>query len=55
MTERAAGEYEAVIPGEFVVPGWDLMYAIETVDETSAGSFYPDLDERQPFVVVKTK
>ena len=47
--------YGAVIPGEFIVPGWDLMYAFEAVDETGAGKFYPDLEEREPFVVVKTR
>ena len=53
MAERAAGVYRAAIPGEFVVPGWDLMYAIEAVDAAGAGSFYPDLEVRQPFVVVR--
>jgi hypothetical protein len=45
-------EYEALIPGEFVVPGWDLMYAVEAIDAGGAGSFYPDFTQRQPFVVV---
>jgi hypothetical protein len=55
MRNTGGAQYRAAIPGEFIVPGWDLMYAIEAVDETGAGSFYPDLDEREPFIVVKTK
>ncbi len=55
MAERAAGEYQAVIPAEFLVPGWDIMYAIEAVDLAGSGSFYPDLEIRQPFVVVRVK
>jgi hypothetical protein len=53
MVERAAGEYQAVIPAEFLVPGWDIMYAIEAVDVSGSGSFYPDLEVRQPFVVTR--
>jgi hypothetical protein len=43
--------YEAAIPGEFIVPKWDISYAIEAVDNTGLGRFYPDPDVRQPFVV----
>ncbi|MEO7652330.1 MAG: hypothetical protein ABIZ80_17840, partial [Bryobacteraceae bacterium] len=53
MKERATGEYHAVIPAEFMVPGWDIMYAIEAVDVAGSGAFYPDLDIRQPFVVTR--
>jgi hypothetical protein len=48
---RPAGnspDYEATIPGEFVVPGWDLMYAIEAVDETGNGAFFPDWEKEDP-------
>ena len=52
MASSQNHEYEALIPGEFVVPGWDLMYAVEAIDAGGAGSFYPDFTQRQPFVVV---
>jgi hypothetical protein len=55
MTDRGGQDYQAVIPSEFMVPGWDIMYAIEAVDVAGSGSFYPDLDRRQPFVVVPVK
>jgi hypothetical protein len=55
MQNAGAARYRAAIPGEFIVPGWDIMYAIEAVDETGAGTYYPDLDVRDPFVVVRTK
>jgi hypothetical protein len=55
MKPRGAASYEACIPGEFVSPEWDLMYAIEAVDNYGRGSFYPDLNGRQPFVVVPVK
>ena len=55
MTALGTGRYQGVIPAEFVVPGWDVMYAIEAVDEAGRGSFYPDLDLRQPFVVTQVK
>jgi hypothetical protein len=53
MKNTQGDRYQAVIAGEFVVPGWDLMYAIEVVDEAGAGQFYPDWEVRQPFVVIK--
>jgi hypothetical protein len=39
---RNSSEYEATIPGSFVVPGWDLMSAIEAVDESGNGAFFPN-------------
>jgi hypothetical protein len=53
MAERGAGVYQAAIPSEFLVPGWDVMYAIETIDVGGSGSFYPDLEVRDPFVVTR--
>jgi hypothetical protein len=47
--------YEATIPGDFIVPNWDIMYAIEAIDSAGAGRFYPDLDVRQPFVVTRVQ
>ena len=35
--------FTAVIPGQFIVPEWDLMYYIEAVD-TGLGSFAPESD-----------
>jgi hypothetical protein len=35
--------------------GWDIAYAIEAVDMGDAGSFYPDPDVRQAFVVTAVK
>jgi hypothetical protein len=55
MKPRGASIYEAFVPGEFVTPNWDLMYAIEAVDNYGGGTFYPDFDRRQPFVVVPVK
>ena len=55
MQSRGNSVYEARIPGEFVVPNWDLVYAIEAVDSYGAGAFYPDLDQRQPFVVIRVE
>jgi hypothetical protein len=40
--------YQATIPAGFVVPGWDVMYAIEAVDESGVGAFYPDHENRDP-------
>jgi hypothetical protein len=51
MRNVRGSEYEAAIPGEFIVPTWDIMYAIEAVDISGTGSFYPDFNGRQPFVV----
>jgi hypothetical protein len=48
-------DYEAVIMGEYITSRWDIMYAIEAVDECGNGTFYPNLDIRQPFVVVTAK
>jgi hypothetical protein len=55
MKKGGGMKYEAVIPGEFVDPGWDLSYLIEAVDVSGAGSFYPDFDKRQPFVVIRVR
>jgi hypothetical protein len=44
-----------VIPGEFIVPNWDIMYLIEVVDISGSGTFYPDFNGRQPFVVAKVE
>jgi hypothetical protein len=47
------GLWSATIPGEFVVPQWDLMYFIEAVDTQGNGRMYPDMDVEMPYVIVK--
>ena len=46
----ATGLYEAAIPGRFVVPEWDVMYFLETVDGKGNGRMYPDLETEMPYV-----
>ncbi|MFN0101034.1 MAG: hypothetical protein ACKV2U_02970 [Bryobacteraceae bacterium] len=55
MQATGSSGYNAEIPGEFIVPGWDLMYTIEVVDSGGTGEFYPNARERNPFVVVSVK
>jgi len=47
------GLWSATIPGEFVVPQWDLMYFIEAVDTQGNGRMFPDMDVEMPYVIVK--
>ena len=49
----ATGLYEASIPGDFLVPEWDLMYFLEVVDSKGNGRMYPDLETDMPYVIVK--
>jgi hypothetical protein len=53
--QLGASGYAAEIPGEFIVPGWDLMYMIEVVDRGGNGVFYPERRERNPFLVIAVK
>ncbi len=46
------GQYEASVPGGFIVPQWDLVYFIETMDTKGNGRIYPDLDKETPYVVI---
>ena len=55
MLATGSSGYTADIPGEFIVPGWDLMYSIEVVDSGGVGAFYPDLHKQNPFVVISVK
>jgi hypothetical protein len=52
--ERIPGgeEYGAAIPGDFLVPQWDLMYFIEIVDAGGHGANWPDLAHDAPYVIV---
>ncbi len=47
--------WSATIPGEFVVPQWDLMYFIEAIDTLGNGRMYPDLETEAPYIVVQLK
>ncbi|MCX6618639.1 MAG: hypothetical protein NTZ98_21395, partial [Acidobacteria bacterium] len=50
--DQNSGLYEANIPGDFIVPQWDLMYFIEAVDGQGNGRIYPDLETETPYVIV---
>lgn len=52
MQPAAGGVYQATIPGEFVHPGWDLMYAIEAIDDLGVGVFSPDWRREDPAEVI---
>ncbi|MEO8018365.1 MAG: hypothetical protein ABI769_11155 [Pseudomonadota bacterium] len=47
-----ADEYAATIPGEFIVPEWDVMYFIEAVDREGNGTHWPDFQRDAPYVFV---
>jgi hypothetical protein len=49
----ATGLYEGEIPGKFVVPQWDVMYFVETLDKEGNGRMYPDLKDEAPYVIVE--
>lgn len=52
MQPGADQNWQAVIPARFVVPGWDLAYAIEAIDETGHGTFSPDWRQTDPISVI---
>jgi len=47
-----AGVYRATVPGDFVVPQWDLMYFVEAIDKAGNGMIWPDLLKEMPYVIV---
>ena len=47
------GSWSATIPGEFIVPEWDLMYFVEVMDAQGCGRISPDLEDGAPYVIVK--
>jgi hypothetical protein len=49
------GKGVAVIPGDFVIPRYDLQYYFEAVDRMGKGSFYPDPDRAAPYIVSVAK
>jgi len=52
--DPANGVYNARIPGEFIVPEWDLIYFIEAMDSVGNGCMIPDLELEMPYVIVRT-
>jgi hypothetical protein len=50
--DSASGSYVARVPGEFIVPKWNLMYFVEAIDKNGNGRNYPDLEVESPYVVV---
>ena len=53
--DPVSGLYQASIPGDFIIPGWDLMYFAEAVDSLGNGCMIPDLDREMPYVIVEIK
>jgi hypothetical protein len=51
---RTGGAY---IPGDYVVPEWDIMYYLEAVDDVGGGTFWPESDwiHTIPYQVVKVR
>jgi hypothetical protein len=47
--------FAAAIPGDFIVPQWDVMYFVEAVDQQGHGRKVPDLEEEMPYVIVPVK
>jgi len=45
-------EYAATIPGDFVIPQWDVMYFIEAIDRAGNGTHWPDFQREAPCVFV---
>jgi hypothetical protein len=48
-------EYQAIIPGSYIITQWDLLYYFELVDELGSGIIYPDFREQTPYWVVNTR
>ncbi|HUG12029.1 MAG TPA: hypothetical protein VMM36_13495 [Opitutaceae bacterium] len=45
-------EFAATIPGNFVIPKWDVMYFIEAIDDAGNGAMWPDYNREPPYVFV---
>jgi hypothetical protein len=52
--DPATGLYAAVIPGDFIVSEWDLIYFTEAMDSLGNGCMIPDLEMEMPYVIVRT-
>ena len=53
MKPGESGLYTAIIPGDFIIPQWDLMYFIEAMDNKGNGRIYPDLEYQSPYIIVE--
>ena len=53
--DKESGVYRAEIPGDFIIPKWDMMYFIEVMDKKGNGRMYPDLEKEMPYVVVQLR
>ena len=51
--DAGRGMWVTEIPGEFVVPEWDLICFVEAMDKKGNGGMYPDLDRETPYRIVK--
>jgi hypothetical protein len=51
--DARSGRYAGIIPGEFVVPRWDVMYFVEALDREGNGRMFPDLETEMPYVIVR--
>ena len=52
--DPVSGTFRATIPGDFIVPEWDLIYFVEAIDTHGNGCMIPDLDMEMPYVIVET-
>jgi hypothetical protein len=52
--DAVSGTFRATIPGNFIVPEWDLIYFVEAIDSLGNGCLVPDLDREMPYVIVET-
>ena len=48
-------EFAATIPGDFIGTKWDLMYFIEAINRTGAGTHWPDFTREPPYVFVRVQ
>jgi hypothetical protein len=51
--DSQSGLYSATIPGDFIIPKWNLMYFIEVMDNKNNGKIYPDLEQQTPYIIVE--
>ena len=54
MESNDGKTFHGCIPGAFIGPDWEVMYAFEIRDGHGRKRFWPDLFEGQPYFVVKT-
>jgi hypothetical protein len=48
-------QFTGVIPGDFIVSKWQLMYFMEAADRKGRGIRLPDLEIERPYVIVPVK